>query len=560
MRLNHIARVTGRWLAVLLVAGFAQGGGSAMAQQIWFGPRQPARMRPGAVDSVAALFAPGALWPKALAATRVFILEPSFIAVASDAELRRIGDFLTAHHVGIDIDIQSVAKVEGCGGIEGYAWPPEIRVVAERLHRLGIPVGYIHLDGPLWFGHYDQEPLACRVPVDALVARVAQNVREFLRYYPDVTIVDVEGIPGLTAQPGWRGAYRRFRAGLHAAIGRPLSGLQLDVNWNDPGWRAAMRAVAAFTRQLGMQLGVIYNGSGADQSGAQWMADAERHVIEVEGELGIIPDQAVFASWNPYPTHALPETAPDAHTHLIDFYIRPRTRITATRTGAVVTGRLTTAAGRPLPGAVIVAALSGVDRAGPLPVRVVAGVVPARARAAIIGIRLNRECNCDGPNDVLFGDIGYQETAGGTAAQTVPFPALATRYARSWPDVTVTSVGGRPAARARVAADRSFLYNSPVFSVTPGARYRFSVPMASVNGSGTYGEVTIIWLAADGAGFARTNVVDPHDEHVVGATTTGPAGAFRLRVEGSGRRGHSGKVHLLFPGSINERRTAVVVR
>jgi hypothetical protein len=52
------------------------------------------------------------------------------------------------------------------------------------------------------------------------------------------------------------------------------------------------------------------------------MQDAKSHVLLIEGQLKLHPDRAIFQSWNPYPTHVLPETAPDTLTHLVDFYIK----------------------------------------------------------------------------------------------------------------------------------------------------------------------------------------------------------------------------------------------
>jgi hypothetical protein len=40
-----------------------------------------------------------------------------------------------------------------------------------------------------------------------------------------------------------------------------------------------------------------------------------------ENQLHWRPDRAIFQSWQPNPTHALPETVPDTLTHLVDFYL-----------------------------------------------------------------------------------------------------------------------------------------------------------------------------------------------------------------------------------------------
>ena len=43
------------------------------------------------------------------------------------------------------------------------------------------------------------------------------------------------------------------------------------------------------------------------------------------------------------------------------------------------------------------------------------GTVPAKAKTAIMGIRINCECLCDGTSDLLVGKFNYQESVSGTS-------------------------------------------------------------------------------------------------------------------------------------------------
>ena len=47
-----------------------------------------------------------------------------------------------------------------------------------------------------------------------------------------------------------------------------------------------------------MQFGVIYNSDGEAPTDQAWVAEAKRHFDELETRYGLIPDQAVFQTWN----------------------------------------------------------------------------------------------------------------------------------------------------------------------------------------------------------------------------------------------------------------------
>src|SRR5262249_6947479 len=153
-----------------------------------------------------------------------------------------------------------------------------------------------------------------------------------------------------TKQPGWQEAYARYKRGLEAAVGRPLAFLQLDVGWRRPDWPEATKQMATFARSLGMKLGVLYNGDNDDEGDNAWTSHAWRNVVRVETELGIIPDQAIFVSWNRFPRRALPETSAEAHTWLMSQYALSRTSFEIHREDNGWQVKLLNEIGRPLAG------------------------------------------------------------------------------------------------------------------------------------------------------------------------------------------------------------------
>jgi hypothetical protein len=58
-----------------------------------------------------------------------------------------------------------------------------------------------------------------------------------------------------------------------------------------------------------------------DPSDAAWAQAAREHVILMERDYGLHPDQAIFQSWHGHPTDAMPETSPDTLGSLVDFYV-----------------------------------------------------------------------------------------------------------------------------------------------------------------------------------------------------------------------------------------------
>ena len=146
-------------------------------------------------------------------------------------------------------------------------------------------------------------------------------------------------------------------------------------------------------------------------------------------------------TWDPHPARVLPMESDATLGGLVGRYLLPRTRIEATRSAGGVQGRLVDAAGRPVAGAHIRVQAIGADPSRPLPVRTVSGIVPPNARFAILGMRVNTECDCDGANDLFVGDLTYLETAGGSARQSYSMPAEAARLQAGAKGSAVDPVG-----------------------------------------------------------------------------------------------------------------------
>jgi hypothetical protein len=532
--------------------------GSAGAQQIWFGPRSPNPVSTGSEDWNE-MFQRAGAWAQLAPHVHVLMVTAGYIETVPDTELRAMEADLAAHHIGLAITLQSVAQVPGeaCGHIEGYGPVEESRRTAARLAARGIQLQYARLDEPLWFGHYDDDAQGCQLPVDEVARRVALNVREYLKVFPKLTVGIVEPAPGVTERDDWATNFRSLRRALTADMGAPITFLHLDVSWPTPQWGRSVKMLSEFARAEGLQFGVIYNGVGNDTTNEAWVADARRHVDELETGEGVLPDQPVFQTWDAHPTRALPMESDSSVGGMVGYYLRPRTRFVIDRSSNALGGRLVEmASGRPVAGARITLETLGADPKQPPPLRTATGSVPAKARYAILAMRVNSECHCAGSNDLMVGDLTFTESDGITQRYSISAPPprlpLAVKAAGT---VRIDDLGGERVARLAVGPDQQFSFNSPVFAVTPGAQFTFTVPLGAVGDGGLFGTVAVIWQDADRHGLLRTIIRLTRDVAGVATTTTDADGRFvfpsqdgrgvgarHLRLEFDGGPGDRGAV------------------
>lgn len=512
---------------------------AAQSQQIWLEPRGPDTHPVGAADWDE-LFKPSQQWDDVASKIDVFGITAGYVLKATAEELTAAAANLAEHNIAISIALQSIAKSPGeaCGNQEGYGAVTDSAGAAAKLHRLGIKVQYIELDEPLWFGHLSPDPLSCKLTLPELAQRVSLNVNEYLRFSPDAVIGDIEPVPTVNMQQNWEEVTQSFYSHLEASIGKPIAFLHTDVAWRNPGWEAALRSVAAFSHSTKRRFGVIYNGDGQDADGVSWVSDATGHYEDFESNNRLIPDEALFETWDPHPTHVLPETAEGTLSHVMRSYLRSRVFVSIRQHVFGIRGTVDTDHGNPLGHVNVILERMGQDRTKDLPVRAVNGYVPDDARSAIIGIRVNTECFCTGLNDLLIGNIIYAEN---DRAEKTQFN-LADEFKRQKAQPSdrlqseIETVGNGAAVHMVVKPDQHFGINSSAFAVTPGASFRFQVALGSPSATGMFGSIVIIWLDQSGKGVLRTAVsLAPQDDtSEIARTVTNQDGNFQFPAINTG--------------------------
>lgn len=309
-----------RLAALLLAAALALHAGAASARvQIWFAPLPPMPERAGrrfvGPADFRDLFSPGAPWHGEARRIQVFKLYGEWVyGAATDAQLRRVVADLRRRGIALAVE-GGPLKAKGCGiGVEGFAEPQWARI-AERIAKAGGTIAYIDMDEPFYFAHFYAGPHACRWPAAQVARAAAAFVKEMRAHFPHVVIGDAEPVRGAADGGAIRG-YARWADAFRAATGAPLAFFHADVQWKQ-SWRMPLEHLAGVLRARHIPLGVIINGDGDDTSDKVWIAHALAHYRAIAKDRRIAPDQMVFQSWAPHPTHLLPDTDPGTFTYLL---------------------------------------------------------------------------------------------------------------------------------------------------------------------------------------------------------------------------------------------------
>ena len=324
------------WAAGLSALALALGAGTAArsaAQEIWFAPQGLDPHRQSAAD-FQDLFRPDAPWRRAAAHTRVFkfysgylLNAPQSVIDAEVADLNRRGIAIAVETGVMNVPPNPPTGCGGLGAVEGYGTVPRAHRIAQIIKAAHGEIRFIAMDEPLFYGHVFTHSAGkgqgCHSPVAEVLAESKPTLDAFVQEFPDIVIGDIEPTALVGTDPRWRADLSDWAAGLRDAMGRPLAFLDLDVQWLRPITEAdALYHGGEALKAQGLigQVGVIYDGTPRDTTDAAWVQDAESHVRLAEDQLRWRPDRAVIQSWMPYPTHVLPETAPDTLSHLVDAY------------------------------------------------------------------------------------------------------------------------------------------------------------------------------------------------------------------------------------------------
>jgi hypothetical protein len=356
----------------------------------WFAPIGATTAIPqvqGATDYFD-LFSPSAPWSAAANHVTVFKMYAGMLDL-DDTTLRTMFADLKRRHIAFAIEWGPLDEPNRCGIGEGFDGTLGLHY-AQRIQALGGSLQYVAFDEP-----YDGAALydgtnACHWTPLQTAQNAAKNLAQLQSAFPDALAGDIEVLPNGAALENWLEGYQQWVDAWQTVTGKPLAFFHFDVDWSSD-WKPA---AAALTRALAARkipVGHIYNGDDG-ASDATWIALGEEHMTDFESHAALIPDEAIFQSWEAYPKHLLPETDPTSFTYLINRYFRERTTLMLSSTAATAQGTLTAASG-PLDMAAL--ALTAVPMSGTAQPSVYtqSGKMPAGAQYIVFGARVGLE-NC----------------------------------------------------------------------------------------------------------------------------------------------------------------------
>jgi hypothetical protein len=307
----------------------------AQPREIWLAPQG---INHPSVD-FAALFQPDAPWKDAASHVNVFKLSTPFVLQATPEQIDAVVSDLNRRGIAIALEtgVINVAHnpAYGCGGmgnVEGYRTVEVAEQLARKIKAAHGELKYLVMSAPFYYGHFYQgrppRGLGCHSTVQEIMALSKPTLSVYLQQFPGIVIGEVEPTSYIDGEPGWQVDLQEWAAEFRAAMETPLAFMQVDVQWDQPDAVENASVFYKFSQQLQRQgllrrLGIAYDGSVNERSDKAWAKAARNHVLLLERDYELRPDQAIFQSLQINPTHSMPDSAQDTLTGLVNFYFTP---------------------------------------------------------------------------------------------------------------------------------------------------------------------------------------------------------------------------------------------
>lgn len=302
----------------------------------WFAPLPPLSVNEGrpfiGSEDFMSLFEPDAPWQNAAEHIQVFKLYGEWVAYsATNAELRQVVADLNQRGLALAVEAGPLDAPSNCGqGIEGFAGSEEGMLIANRIKSAGGTIHLIALDEPYYYAHiYDGEN-ACRWDSERVAMEVGEYIQLMQSEFPEVVIGDTEPLAG----NGDDNAYKAWLDIFHEVNGYHLAFLHMDIDWSRIDWQGEMKAIEDYGNEIGVPVGIIYNGNAIDKTDEDWIGSAGERVKKYELETGGRPAQVLFQSWNDKPDYVLPETGEYTFTQFVKSYFEDKSALDFRRVGA----------------------------------------------------------------------------------------------------------------------------------------------------------------------------------------------------------------------------------
>lgn len=459
----------------------------AAPPQIWFEPLDPYTRQSNVTQGLIppslaccsdymSLFSPGAPWAQAASNLSVFALGDSQVLNTSDSDLQAIFAFLNQHNIATAVVFSALVPPadRSCGiGVEGFSGPLG-QNIASKVKADGGVLKYVAFDSPYYFGSIYNGASACHWSGQQIATNLLTNITALRSVFPGVIIGEIEATPpDKTLAPNWVALYASWLDTFQSVTGNRIAFYQADASNANPSYNADLNAIRAETTKRNIPFGILYDGTTSDSSDQEWVTHASQAFLQYELNSPP-PDQAFLISWMAYPLHNLPETTPYTFSWLIDQYARQRPTLTLNASPTQAAGTLNDGSGKAMAGVPISVSLQPNGGEGVLSTFSFTGTVPPQAAQALIGLRINEECNCSGNSDLLLYGFEYSEGSAQSNKVTLNF----SHGLQNWGLYTTgtTALETPPGAPGQGVhftdtPTQVVQLNSSLFNVTPNASY-----------------------------------------------------------------------------------------
>jgi len=300
----------------------------------WFGPLPPLPVVEGrpftGSDDFLELFEKDAPWQITAGKIQVFKLYGEWVFNhQGDAQLKKVVSDLNRRGLAIAIETGPLDP-ENCGErIEGFATVNGSLQMIKAIKSAGGTLHFIALDEPYYFGHFYDGPNACRWSAEKIAGEVDEFIKTARNIFPNVIVGDTEpltGAAGAREYVDWLDTYYEVN-GYHLAF------LHMDIDWSRPKWPEEVKAIQEHGAQIGVPVGIIYNGNAADKTDEDFLLATGERVKKLELTTGVQPDHVIFQSWSDKPDRTLPESEPYTFTGFINQYFADKSSLGYKREG-----------------------------------------------------------------------------------------------------------------------------------------------------------------------------------------------------------------------------------
>jgi len=509
---------------------------------IWFAPLPPMEIREGrpfiGSDDFMELFTADAPWSSAASRVQVFKLYGEWVSEdATDEELRTAIADLERRGIALAVEAGPLTPFQCGQGIEGFAGIPEGLHIAQRIQEAGGTLQVVAFDEPFAFAHIYDGPNACHWTPEKIAGDLVTYMEKLRTIYPEVVFGDIE--------PLWEDTdldlYKTWIETYEAVTGAPLEFFILDVQFTRANWAQDAKELEDFARAHGVEFGMIYFGDWEDGSDEEWLGKAEQRMVLYESLYGGRPEHVFFQSWHDHPDRVLPESTPYTFTHFVNSYARTRTTLTvqAGRSGdgasLLVNGTLREEGGAALAGQLIEYVVTPLAGEGVIWEYRLSGEVPEGATVANVGLRVNTECGCSGPSEIILYEVRYRE--GEESGNRVPNPGFAAGldYWGLWGDgdarLEPSDRGAGRMLQVTALPTQSTGVNSGEIAASAGARFEVTFTARVAPEAVGSGYFALIFLGPGGEVMRQTIPFEAGD-FAAGSTQTGADGAFAFTLDG----------------------------